>query len=428
MSKSFKKDRVIWYRSLAFTISLMFLPLSLIPILIISYDNYSYSKASLEKTSYHDIEQASILEKKFIDNWFDYRIVDIQNWSESRLNIEFLEELIDGYDRANTTLNEYMKSDEYIHTIIDKQNDIVKIAENYGYLYDVLLIDTDGNILYSVEQEDDFGANLLHGRYSQTKFADAFRQTMEDEKVHFSDLEFYRTSDKIVTGFLTAPIINKYSELIGSLAIQIKLDKIYALFNDSKYERDFKEFSHYLVGSDGVLRSKIMNDSEILRLKVGSKQLELLNLEDDENAVSYKNIKGEDVLGIHENIDILGVKWILVSEAKVKAIDEVTQLIINKTIISFVLIMLTVIIISLFISRFLVKPILLLTNATTRFTDGQRELELEINTEDEIGLLSREFKELMGTIDRSEKELLKAKLIAEDSVKAKSEFFASMVP
>lgn len=435
MSKQLKDSKVVWYKSLAFTISLMFLPLTVVPMLIISYDNYVQSKSSLERTSYHDIKQAAILEKKFINNWFYYRTVDIKNWSESQLNLEFLEELIDGYSRSGTTLEKFIKSDEYIHLTIELGNDILKVAENYGYVHDAFLMDENGNILFSIEQEEDLGTNLLSGKYSKTKFAQAFKQTMVDEQVHFSDLEFYRQTNNEITGFLTAPMFNEYSELIGAFAIEIKLDRIYSLFNDSLNTSRSEDFTHYLVGTDGLLRSKINQETEILKRRINTEQFNLWKVEHgdkglrkthEEDIFIYGNPDGESVFGIHQNIDVLGVRWALISESSAKSIDAVTQQIINKTIISFILILGIVIVMSTLISRYLVHPILLLTNATTKFTSGHRELELEINTQDEIGVLARKFKEMMEKINTSEKELQKAKAIAEDSVKAKSEFFASM--
>ena len=436
MIKSFKDSKVVWYRSLAFTIALMFLPLSLVPILLISYDNYTQSKSSLEKRSYHDIEQAAILEKKFISNWFHYRIIDIRSWSESRLNVEFLEQLIYDFSNSNSKLHTYIQSDKYLHTVIDMQSDIIKVIENYGYLYDVFLIDKKGNILYTVKQEDDLGTNLLDGKYSNTKFAHAYRATIRDKKIHFSDLELYGPSNHIVAGFLTAPIFNENQELIGSFAIQIKLNTIYSLFEDTQDLGHGQEFIHYLVGRDGLIRSKIDNPSEILQKRINTKQFQLWSMEhgdkvkhdknEKESIFVYQNSAGENVFGIHQDIHILGVNWALISEAKIEVITSDTQKIIEKTIMSAILIMLIVIIISLLISRYLVKPILLLSAATTKFTSGDREFNLEVKTEDEIGLLSQKFQELMRTIKVSEKELLKAKAIAEESVKAKSEFFASM--
>jgi len=436
MSIEYKENRVVWYKSLAFTISLMFLPLSLVPILWISYDNYVQSKSSLEKRAYHDIEQASRLEKKFIKNWFHYRVLDIQNWSVSRLNVDFLEQLIDDNSRSNTALSTYMQSDEYLHTVLDMQSDIIKVIQNYDYIYDVFLIDTEGNILYTVDKENDLGTNLLHGKYSKTKFANAYLKTISDKKVHFSDLELYGASNNIVAGFLTTPMFNDNGKLIGALAIQIKLNKIYSLFNDLEDLGHGKEFTHYLVGGDGLLRSKIYNESEILKRKINTQQFQLWSkehgdegehkLNEKEHIIVYRDAYGENVFGIHQDINILDVKWALISEAHIAVIDSVTQKIINKTIVSSLFIMLIVIIISLFISRYIVRPILLLSSATSKFTSGHRSLDLEIKTEDEIGVLAQEFKEMMETIDRSEKEILKAKAIAEESVKAKSEFFASM--
>ncbi len=420
--------KVKWYKSLSFTISILFLPLFILPTLFISYDNVRQSSYALHKTAYHDIEQASMLKKRFIENWFYYRETDIKNWSRMSSNVEMLSDLEEEFDESSKTLKDFTKSDEYLDVVIKNEADILQLLKDYAYVYDLFLIDLKGNVLYSVENEDDFARSLVNGKYSNTKFAATVRKTLKDRKIHFSDLEIYAPSQDKVAGFFTAPIF-KDTKLIGVLGVQIKLDKIYGIFEE-KYAENGTNFSNYLVGEDGLLRSKLEDPSDILRYKVDTCQFALWdqknNSTNNDNMVTYLDPNNVKVFGIHQNINILGVNWALISESNLKNINLNQQKIIDKTIFSILLIVIVVFLISTLISHYLVRPILILSQATSEFSKGNREVEININNHSEIGVLAKSVKIMFEEIKKNEYELKNAKIIAEDSVKAKSEFFASM--
>ncbi len=43
-------------------------------------------------------------------------------------------------------------------------------------LYDLFLMDTEGNVIYTAEREDDFGTNLETGPYRDSGLARAYEQ------------------------------------------------------------------------------------------------------------------------------------------------------------------------------------------------------------------------------------------------------------
>ncbi|KZY84273.1 hypothetical protein A3741_30035 [Oleiphilus sp. HI0069] len=64
-----------------------------------------------------------------------------------------------------------MHSSDWQARVKGQEDSIVAIGAAYPYVYDIFLIDNQGNILYTIEHEDDFGTNLFDGRYAQTKFS-----------------------------------------------------------------------------------------------------------------------------------------------------------------------------------------------------------------------------------------------------------------
>jgi len=432
------RHKVRWYRSLSFTISLLFLPLFIIPILFVSYDNYRQSSKALQDTAYHDIEQASILEKKFIENWFYYRTTDIRNWSRMSSTVYMLNSLEEDFTEKKLPLLEFVKSDDYMTIAMENEADILQLMKDYDYVYDLFLIDKNGNVLYTLENEDDFARSMIDGKYANTKFATAVKKTLKDKRVHFSDLEIYTPSKDTIAGFLTAPMYFE-NKFLGVFAVQIKLNTIYSIFED-KYISHSQHFNNYLVGSDGLLRSELDNKAQILKYKISTYQFDLWHEEHGkhkngvynendnmhEKIITYLNTEGIEVFGIHQDIDILGVNWALINESTLENINLNREAIISKTMFTLLSLILIIFLISILISRYLVKPILSLSSATSAFAKGDRAVSLNVNNKNEIGVLGQRIAIMFDKVKQSEDTLKEATHIVEESVKAKSEFFASM--
>lgn len=122
-----------------------------------------------------------------------------------------------------------------------------------------IMIDTEGNILYSVSRESDLGTNLFHGPHSETLFARGVETTLETGQVRFSDLERYAPSKNSITGFLTTPILDESGGPPGVFAIQLHLETILGMLHHGG--ESGSSLSHYLVGNDGLLRSRARGDS-----------------------------------------------------------------------------------------------------------------------------------------------------------------------
>jgi PAS domain S-box-containing protein len=405
-----KIKEISFKNSISFHLVLWFLLLTLTPLGISNYIYYKDSAQRLEEVAMHDIEQSSIIGKKFVQNWFYYRNADISNWSKQYTNIYFLDELKQGFLNSKIPAKEYVKSKDYQKLIKKHDHDLSTLMKEYDYIYDLFLIDTDGNILYTVAKESDLATSLNDGAYSGTKFAKAFKNTLKDKKIHFSDLEIYKASNETVTGFLTAPLYSNNNTLVGVMAVQIRLDRIFSLFDESII--DELAFNHYLVGEDGLLRSSTMSGEEVLKFKVKSKQFdvwkkhassdEMVNYEE---VIKYKDPFGNTVLGIHQDIDILGVKWALFSEMNENNILDSIHKIRDEIFIFFLFIAIIVIFASIYIARRLTKPIMQLYNANIAFANGDKNVHVETDKKGELGLLAKAFNKMIDSLNLKEKKL-----------------------
>lgn len=105
------------------------------------------------------------------------------------------------------------------------------LLENVGY-YDLLLTDTAGNVVFSVQREADLGSNLNTGPYRQTALANAHREAMALLDTQITQAAPYAPSAARVAIFIVAPVLVS-GKVVGTLALQMDLDKLTAVTGDS---------------------------------------------------------------------------------------------------------------------------------------------------------------------------------------------------
>jgi len=392
------------YRSLV----LWFLLLSLVPLCTVSWISYQQANVSLTQGAIDKLINSSFIRVKFIKNWFEYRFMDLSIQAEAKNNAEMLTRLVVSLKHSGKSSTDFVKSYQWAKLVDEIQNDLISTSRNYDYIYDIFLIDIDGNILYTVTAESDLGTNLLEGRYSDTLFANSVRATLRTGQSQFSDLERYPPSNNIIAGFLTAPLLDEFGGKIGVFAIQIRFDRILTLFS----EQQQNYVSHYLVGEDGKLRSSIKNiqdtqdtQKEILRKEIDTEQFKLWKSErnskvekkenQQESVFVYRGPNNIPVIGLHQPLTIKNTHWVLISEinesdalASANWLGQITLLLVFIT-------GLLVVAFSLYKVRRITKPIITLVDANIKFAAGDSIQQVEISENNEIGQLTNAFNHML---------------------------------
>lgn len=146
--------------------------------------------------------------------------------------------LFSDYDQAHKDIHPFLR--DYL--------------ERFGY-YDIFLINSNGEVIYSVYKEVDFATSLLNGPYSNSGLADAFRTAEKanaKQSAIFIDFETYLPSFNAPAGFIAQPIFIE-SERIGTLIFQFPIDKLNAIMTERSGLGETGE--SYLVGPDKLMRS-----------------------------------------------------------------------------------------------------------------------------------------------------------------------------
>ena len=413
------KTSVKWSQSISFGLLKWFILLSLLPMIIISFISYKNSSDSLYNAVSSDLEHSALSYINFIDNWFDYRYMDIRNWSEQRNTLRFMHALNNSLTVFDNDTAAYLKSTDYDMVLQIYQNDFIQESNLYDYIYDILLIDLKGNILFSVTKEDALGTNLQNGPYASTLFAKAFRETLADGKTHFSDLEHYAPSKNGVYGFLSSPIFDKSHNTIGVFAVQFKPNRIFEQFLAVNSEDN--GIYHYLVsGTDFRLRSPMHSSAEILKKGIRTEQTELYKEEhirnthilqtEKEKVTSYIGPYGNEVIGVHHPVDILGVKWVLISEMNQDKAMISSYDLARKMFFATLFAIIVVTIASYYVSRRMTEPIHKLVDASRNIAQGKKRISVDVRNKNEIGQLVDAFNTMLKELDRHDKSLQEQKL------------------
>lgn len=200
---------------------------------------------------------------------------------------------------------------------------IREYLQKFGY-YDIFLVDIEsGNIVYSVFKELDYATSLLHGPYSNTNFAEAFkkaRQINDNESFVLVDYKKYAPSYEAPASFIASPVW-VHGKKVGVAMFQMPIDRLNAIMNQRSGMGVSGET--YLFGEDKLMRSDSHLDDKNFNVISSFKRPESGTLESpsvvevlngkEGNGVSV-NYLGSEVIAAYAPIEILGLKWGLMAE------------------------------------------------------------------------------------------------------------------
>ena len=295
---------------------------------------------------------------------------------------------------------------------------------------DILLIDPEGNVVYSAYKGVDLGANILAAPYSTTELADAYRRAMRAttvDEVIFTDFERYAPNHGEPTPWVVTPI-GDAGGIQGVLAIELSpyaIDDV--MTGNRQWEQDGlgKTGETYLAGSDRLMRSvsrELLENPEQYYKdvvangtspEVAQRQVELgssvllqpVNTESvnvalggQEGVLEAKSYLGPEALIAYERMDVPGLDWVLVAKSdRSEALAPVTAFARNIA-LSTAAIVLAVCLLALLFSRILTRPVKSLAEAVRRVSGGELGVTVSVNSRDEFGELASAFNDMSASL------------------------------
>ena len=122
--------------------------------------------------------------------------------------------------------------------------------------YDLFLISTEGEVIYTVAKESDFGQNLMTGPLRDSGLAEAFRAArgMKPGETAFTDFSAYAPSAGAPAAFAATPAVSADGRVLGVLAVQLPVAELQFILSTVRLSEDT---ALYLAGRDGLLRSDL---------------------------------------------------------------------------------------------------------------------------------------------------------------------------
>ncbi|MCP4687270.1 MAG: GAF domain-containing protein [Desulfobacterales bacterium] len=394
------------------TILLWFIALSLTPLAIVSLINYPRVHHTLRDNVESDLVIAAESKADRIQRFFHDGFTILQGEARRDRTVTLLEDLRLHYKRTGAGPAEFVKSREWAD-IVEKHASNLALFATIPSFSDFLLVDVDGNILFSDRRKPDLGANIFTGVYANTTLGRSCRNALEGGAPGFSDFEKYLPLNNAPACFLISPVLDEKKRKIGLAAARIDNGRIDGIMQSRSGLGRGGET--YLVGHDLRMRSNSALDDglSMLRNPVETEITLLWRKEYIERAspgrVKQERVRvytgrgGVETLGLHRNIEIAGHQMAVITEIPAREAFEAAAVLRNTSLVCLALTTLVVIAAAFLIAGRITRPLQSFAAGVRRLADGDLDHEIRVKDRGEIGELAADFNDMVKKL-RSARE------------------------
>lgn len=294
--------------------------------------------------------------------------------------------------------------------------------EEFGF-YDIFIADpTNGNIVYSVFKEIDYGTSLKNGAYANSNFAEAYRlaaNSSSSDSTFLVDYAPYTPSYLAPASFMSSPIYDG-DELVGVLLFQMPIDSINAVMQTREGMGESGET--YIVGPDNLLRSdsRFSEESTLLKLEIDTDGANA-GLAGSVGVDVVDDYRGIPVLSAYTPLAIDGVEWAMLAEIDEAEVQAPADSLLRVTLIVVGISALAVAAVGFFFARQIATPVQIvaatakdlsarvfpsLARSAEAVAAGDLTVKIAVDTEkvnvkskDEIGQMAGAFNDMIDQVD-----------------------------
>ncbi|MGI9161779.1 MAG: HAMP domain-containing protein, partial [Mycobacterium sp.] len=385
--------------------------------------------------------------QKSIVDYYDYFAKETEKYSGTRLDASALLPTSNAERYLQATYTAKVPTDDLAIAMDDERDGSAWSAANAKYhgfyreivtrfaFEDALLIDGRGNVVYSAYKNADLGTNILNGPYNASKLRGAYLEAMSSNKadrVVLTDFELYQPATMAPTAWMVAPI-PATGKPDGVLALQFPITKINKIMTFDKrwVEAGLGETGEtVLAGPEFLMRSDsrlFLEDPEKYRQSVidagtppdipdiairqgGTTLIQPVNGEVHRKAqeglsgtVIARDYLGQECLQAYASIGTMtSLHWSIVAkvsttEAFAREATFTRTVILATTGIVFLVCLLAVVLAQVFL-----RPIRRLEAGVQRIGAGEFDVEIPVESRDEIGELTGMFNEMSRSLSVKE--------------------------
>ena len=370
---------------------LAFITVSIIPFALLAFVSIKNMTNSLEDGVYHELEAIREIKKAQIERTLE-QLISIMEHVKNDSN---LLDILDVYSRNLKQGRVGTPRDEVVDDIEVTQ----VLAEEHDF-HNVLLIDPQANIVFSLHDTPALGDNLLGGELKHSNFAKAFQAARQGEVI-FVDFEWHKNTNELMS-FICTPLYDKSGIFSGVAAFQLHFNEI----NEMMTQRDGMGESgeSYLVGPDLLMRSDSFLDpiNHSVTSSFAAKNKGSVNTESVQAALRgevghgiINNYLGNRVLSSYTPVIAGNLKWALLVEKEEKEAFAVLYQLRNQVLIMAAISIFAIIITVMWGANGLAKRVKWLQTIANNIALRRLEEEIEEDDiKDELSLISRSLKEI----------------------------------
>lgn len=405
-------------RSIATDLGILFLFVALIPILVGYHIAGEVLRTAMEKQAVESLSAVADGTRDRIEDYINERVVDITTLSRLDLWRQLLAS-------PEILVNPPPSTHSYLDAFIQEK----------GY-HDMLLIDIDGTIRYSIKKERDLGQNIYQGSFVDTQLPSIIEAANTLLQTEISDFRYYPPSGESAA-FLAAPIFSS-RRIVGNIILQIDNNRLYGIinrFDDLGKTGEVITATNTAEGISFTAPSRHAPASTgVVAVVPGFSPLAMA-LSGNESYARYVDYRGKEVIGQWRYLPSLN--WALVAKMDV---DELLSPVTNVMVIAEWIMMFSI----LLALGGVVLSYLHISSPLVRFSRSVRGLDennlpesVDVEGHFEIADLGHSFNALLKSLHRYQKEMEhrvvertedmgRALQVAEAANKAKSQFLANM--
>ena len=370
----------------------LFLLISIIPIITVSYLAFEYGSASTEEQVMAHLTSIADIKKDVIERWFEKNQNDVKIYSGYIQVVN----LIDSHEKGTADLPEIKR-------------DVTNLFQNINYgrhHYKRLAItNNSGAVIVSTDTEDI--GSILNDNY--------ITYPISTKEVYIKDI--FKTDEDEFSMIFSAPIFSvdnetgeKSNEVIGILIIEIDMaESLYPIIGNLHGMGDSGET--LLVRREGnevvfINELRHMNESALyLRIPINSTDAlpAIRSSGGEEGIMITDDYRGEQVLSAYRHIDF--PNWGLVAKIDQKEAFAGINNLRNQIAAVSVFLILLAFVMAILVSTRITRPIIHLEELTKKVAQGDFSEYPKVTSNDEIGSLTNSFVKMETDLARSRREL-----------------------
>jgi class 3 adenylate cyclase len=335
-----------------------------------------------------------------------------------------------------------------------KYHDYFRSMTELQQFEDVLMLDTQGNVVYSAYKGVDLGTNLNVGPYRLSNLSDAYRTAMAQNvpgDVVIADFAPYYPSLGTPAGWAVTPIADDSGQVTGALAVELPVDRVNEVMTvGGQWNANGlgQTGETYLVGSDGLMRSisralsedpkayakaavaagtapaaaalSVRNRDTLLQQPIAGAAVTKA-LAGDSGALLESDYLGRDSLKAYAPLKVDGLNWVIVAqETSAEALVPVEDFTRNL-ILSTAAMIIFVCLLSLMLAQIFVRPLRRLKSAAQRIAAGEEGVQVDAGSSDELADVANAFNDMSRSLE------IKSHLITEQE-EANERLILSFMP